>query len=97
VPNFRRLSNDPDFETLFTEGPLADEIRGLEEKLRSMDLNEPVEVMRIKARLSGILLVRECVKKQADAEVATANAMHEAREKAKPRRWAERYLPFRLG
>jgi hypothetical protein len=98
VPNFRRLSSDPDFEALFTEGPLADEIRKLEDEVRSLSQRDPVEVMRAKAMLAGILKVRECVNFQADAEAKAAQARLRAQASAKkPRRWAEMLLPHRLG
>lgn len=95
MPNYRRLFNDPDFEALFVEGALANEIKMLEAELRSMDVQDPVEVMRAKAKLAGILLVRDCVKVQAEAEAAAAQAQADAEVRAKKsRRWAETFLPF---
>lgn len=96
MPNYRRLSNDPDFEALFVEGALASEIKMLEADLRSMDVRDPVEVMGAKAKLAGILLVRDCVKVQAEAEAAAAQAQVDAEvnRAKKSRRWAETFLPF---
>lgn len=67
MPDHGRLAADRNFLSLFEEGPLADHIRSLRDRVLST-ITDPATTVVLRAELNGIESVRRIVLREAHAE-----------------------------
>lgn len=96
MASWQRLRDNEDFQALFLEGPLYERIRGLENKLRDIEEDDPDEVLKTKHLLAGINLVRGAVEKMAEAEHLEQQRSLRPTASNRVAGWFS-FLPARLG
>lgn len=94
----RRLAKHPDFQVLWQEGPIHDEIERLRTALKDPTVRDPVEIATVKNQLYGIEWVYDAVQRLAE------NPSPEPEQKLSLRRmrrtiatFRSQYLPRPLG
>lgn len=59
---YKRLSENPDFRSIWEDGPVAERIASLEARSRDIQITDPFEQATIKGQLHALAWLRETLK-----------------------------------